>query len=170
MADDVATGSAHTRLLGARLAELAGNSGVTVACAESLTSGAIASRLGAAEGSGAWFRGGVVAYSRAVKHGLLGVPDGPVVCEAAVRAMAESVSRLLDADLTVAVSGVGGPGDQDDEPPGSVWFAVHGGNRTDVERRQFGGGPEQVLENTVVHALTLLVDRAHTLTGRPRAG
>ena len=58
-----------------------------MACAESLTSGAIASALGAAENASEWFRGGVVAYASGVKHDLLHVPPGPVVSAPAARAI-----------------------------------------------------------------------------------
>ena len=106
------------------------------------------------------FRGGIVAYSRSVKHGLLKVPEGPVVCEAAARAMAEHTARLLDADLVVAVTGAGGPDPQDGRPSGTVCFATTGPGGTRYEERYFEGDPEKVLAKTVRHALTLLVDRA----------
>lgn len=71
------------------LAAVADRTGIRVAVAESLTSGQLAAALGAANNSGEWFRGAVVAYSRAVKHHVLGVPEGPVVSEASAGAMAE---------------------------------------------------------------------------------
>jgi len=95
-------------------------SGRTLAVAESLTGGLLASVFARASGSSEWFRGGVVAYSSAVKHDLLDVPEGPVVSAAAARAMASGAGRLLGADVAVAVTGVGGPGQQDGEPPGTV--------------------------------------------------
>ena len=65
-----------------------------VAAAESLTSGRVAAQLGAAPEAAEWFRGGLVAYHDQVKHGLLGVPDGPVVCDRAARQMARGAARL----------------------------------------------------------------------------
>ncbi|MEU8900551.1 CinA family protein [Nocardia sp. NPDC048505] len=143
-----------------RLATVAAESGLSIAVAESLTAGNLAAALGAAPGAGDWFRGGIVAYSRAVKHDLLKVPPGPVVCEAAARAMADGVRSLLEADLAVAVTGAGGPDPQDREPPGSVWFAVATVDGTVATHRQFDGPPEQVLEHTVDHALALLLAAA----------
>ncbi|MGC4938171.1 CinA family protein [Kribbella sp. DT2] len=52
---------------------------LTVAVAESLTSGSLACQLGAATDASDWFAGGVVAYTTAVKVGVLGVDPGPVV-------------------------------------------------------------------------------------------
>ena len=55
---------------------------------------------------------------------MLGVPEGPVVSEAAVRAMAEGAARVLRADCAIAVTGVAGPTSQDGEEPGVVWMAT----------------------------------------------
>ena len=76
--------------------------GHTLAVAESLTGGLLASAFARASGSSAWFRGGIVAYSSAVKYDVLEVPDGPVVSEAAAVAMARSAGRLLRCRLRPA--------------------------------------------------------------------
>ncbi len=141
------------------LAEVVRRRGLTVAVAESLTAGQIATALGAAPESAEWFRGGIVAYSAEVKHKVLGVPQVPVVSETAAKAMAEGVNSLLGATLSVAVTGVGGPGPQDGEPAGSVWFALADDSVT-ASHRQFDGDPEQVLEQTVQRALELLLEAA----------
>src|SRR4051812_48833777 len=112
----------ETRDLAEQIAEIARQDSLTIAVAESLTAGRLAAALGAAPAAADWFSGGVVAYSRHVKHTVLGVPDGPVVCKSAADAMAVGVRSLMDADLTVAVTGAGGPDPQDGHPPGSVWF------------------------------------------------
>jgi nicotinamide-nucleotide amidase len=96
----------------------------TLAAAESLTGGLLASAFARASGAGEWFRGGIVAYSSEVKYDLLDVPGCPVVGEAAAAAMARGAGRMLEADVAVAVTGVGGPDSQDGEPPGTVWVAT----------------------------------------------
>jgi nicotinamide mononucleotide (NMN) deamidase PncC len=48
-----------------------------------------------------------------VKFDVLGVPEGPVVSEAAVGAMAVGAAHVLHADVTIAVTGVAGPDPQD---------------------------------------------------------
>ncbi len=63
--------------------------GLTLGLAESLTGGLAASRLVNVPGASRWFRGSVVSYASEVKFDVLGVPEGPVVSEAAARAMAE---------------------------------------------------------------------------------
>lgn len=91
-----------------------------MAVAESLTAGKIAGVLGAPPAAARWFRGGVVAYSTEVKHQVLGVPDVPVVSVVSATAMARGVVALMDADIAVAVTGVGGPDAEDSELTGSV--------------------------------------------------
>src|SRR3954451_14054851 len=78
--------------------------GRTLAVAESLTGGLLANAFARAPGSGEWVRGGIVAYSSAVKYDMLEVPEGPVVSEAAAVAMARGAGRLLEADVAVAVT------------------------------------------------------------------
>jgi nicotinamide mononucleotide (NMN) deamidase PncC len=118
-----------------RDADLAGaalkHSGRTLAVAESLTGGLLSSAFARASGSGEWFRGGIVAYSSAVKYDLLDVPGGPVVSETAAVAMARGAGRLLEADVAVAVTGVGGPDPRTTSlpapygsPPGLISWAV----------------------------------------------
>ncbi|MBS9373687.1 CinA family protein [Rhodococcus sp. B50] len=158
--DDVVEGTDTSDELIEQLAQLASDKELTLGCAESLTAGTLAARLGAAKGSSDWFRGGIVAYSREVKYGLLDVPEGPVVSETAARTMAESTSRLLGAEIVVAVSGAGGPDPQDGRPPGTVCFATTGPDGTRSEEQRFDGDPEKVLAQTVRHALSLLVERA----------
>ncbi len=147
-----------------QLAELAKRRTLTVAVAESLTAGNLAAALGAAADSAQWFRGGVVAYSTEVKRRVLGVPDIPVVSEDAAIAMAQGVRSLMDADFAVATTGVGGPGPQDGEEPGSVWFAVASRRDARAAHRRFDGEPAEVLDRTVRHAVELLLSAARSRT------
>jgi len=142
-------------LVGAVLKDGAG----TLAVAESLTGGLLASAFARAPGSGAWFRGGIVAYSRSVKHDLLSVPDGPVVSEAAGATMAREAARLLRADVAVAVTGVGGPGPQDGERPGTVWVATWPGHLGTPVLLRLAGSPESICEQACAEAAGILGKR-----------
>lgn len=126
-----------------------------IGVAESLTGGNIAARLSRAPSSGDWFSGGIIAYRPEVKHHLLQVPDGPVVCAGAAEAMATSSARLLEAELVVAVTGEAGPQSQEDEP-GRVWFGIYDGGEATSSCRQFYGEPAEIVTATVTFALTLL--------------
>ena len=105
--------------------------GATLAVAESLTGGLIASRLVNVAGASTWFRGGVVTYASQVKFDLLHVPEGPVVSPEAAKAMARGVRELFGADLGLSVTGVAGPEEQDGLAPGTVFVGLDLG--TDVE-------------------------------------
>jgi nicotinamide-nucleotide amidase len=114
--------------------------GLTLAVAESLTGGLVASRLVNVRGASTWFRGGIVAYAGEVKRDLLGVPPGPVVSEEAALAMAVGVRRRLGTDVGIGVSGVAGPDPQDGEPPGTVYLAVSGGGEPGANTGAAGEG------------------------------
>lgn len=133
--------------------------GRTLAVAESLTGGLLASAFARAPGASEWFRGGVVAYASAVKHDLLDVPGGPVVSKAAALAMARGAARLLAADFALAVTGVGGPGPQDGEPPGTVWTATWPDQLGEAVLLRLSGSPESICEQVCTQTVRLLRER-----------
>lgn len=143
-----------------RLVEAVRASGVTIAVAESLTSGKLASALGAASDASEWFRGGVVAYASEVKFDVLGVTRGPVVSESCAHEMAEGVRHLLGADIGVAVTGVGGPGPDDGVAAGTVFGAIQTPDSLIVREWHFDGGPSAVLDATISATLDLLTRAA----------
>lgn len=131
---------------------------ITVAVAESLTGGLLSSALARAEEASGWFRGGVVAYASEVKHEVLRVRPGPVVAEDAAEEMARHVAAHLGADVGLAVTGVGGPDDQDGQPPGTVWMAVSTPAGTTTHGHRFAGDPGAVCDATVHVALGHLLE------------
>jgi nicotinamide-nucleotide amidase len=115
----------------AQLVRLLGQQGRTVAVAESLTGGLVASTIVGVPGASAVFRGGVVAYATEVKASVLGVDAGLLERVGAVDPdvadeMAYGVARLLGADYGIATTGVAGPDPQDDQAVGTVWISVVG--------------------------------------------
>jgi nicotinamide-nucleotide amidase len=140
------------------LSRLVQRAGLSIAVAESLTGGQLSAALAAAPEAASWFRGGIVAYNAEVKYELLGVPRGPVVTECAASAMAAGACRVLRADVAVAVTGVGGPGPEEGQPPGTVWFALHHGPSRHTRLERFAGDPAAVLRQTRARATSLLAD------------
>lgn len=102
----------------------------TLSTAESCTAGMIGARLTDAAGSSAFFTGGIIAYSNAVKRQQLGVSEADLqqhgaVSETVVRAMARGARERLGSDYSLAVSGISGPdGGTVDKPVGTTWIAV----------------------------------------------
>ncbi len=139
-----------------RIADIAQQRGLTIAIAESLTGGAIAQALAKAPDAGSWFAGGVVAYTVATKSRVLGVPEGPVVNAPTARRMAEGVRELTGADIALAVTGVGGPGEEEGQPAGTVFLAIVTADSTRVSEFAFDGEPASVVEQTLAAALHAL--------------
>lgn len=119
--------------LGSEAARHLSGQGWMLATAESCTGGLLAHTLTNMDGSSAWFHGGVVCYSNALKSGLLGVEPGMLaeqgaVSEAVVLAMAQGALRLPGMPegrgCSVAISGIAGPtGGTREKPVGTVWMA-----------------------------------------------
>lgn len=130
---------------------------LTVGLAESLTGGLAASRLVNVPGASRWFRGSVVSYATEVKNEVLGVPEGPVVSEAAARAMADGARRVLGADVGLAITGVAGPDSQDGQPPGTVFVGLaRPGRSTEAVGFTVPGDRDRVRQYATIAALDLL--------------
>lgn len=98
--------------------------GSTLAVAESVTGGLIGGRITNVSGSSSVFRGGVVSYASGVKFDVLGVTPGPVVSESAAIEMARGVRNVLKSSVSLAVTGVAGPEEQDGRPVGTLCIGV----------------------------------------------
>jgi len=131
--------------------------GLTLAVAESMTGGLIASRLVAVPGASQWFRGAVVAYDASVKRSVLGLGEGPVVTREAAAAMAEGVRRVLGSDVGLATTGVAGPSEQEGRPAGTlvVGLALPGCDAQATELR-VPGDRERARQLATISALNLL--------------
>ena len=101
-----------------------------IATAESCTGGLVAAALTEIAGASAVVDRGFVTYSNQAKQTLLGVPahmiaDRGAVSEPVARRMAEGALAAASAELTVAVTGVAGPGGgTEDKPVGLVYISV----------------------------------------------
>ncbi|HJP16491.1 MAG TPA: competence/damage-inducible protein A [Acidimicrobiales bacterium] len=130
--------------------------GLTLATAESMTGGLIASRLTDVPGSSKAFLGSVVSYANTVKHEILNVAEGPVVSEQAVLAMANGVCELLGADVSVAVTGVAGPEPQEGNQPGLVWIGTSVDGELKATKVQFPYDRTMARQLTAITALDIL--------------
>ncbi len=144
------------------IGELLHRRGETVAVAESATGGMLGERLTLAPGSSAYFLGGFITYSNAMKIELLGVsPEtlehhGAVSAEAA-EAMAIGARRRTGATFALSVTGVAGPDPgTDDAPKGTVYVGIAGPDGTRSVHRQFIGDRTRVRTFAVQMALDLL--------------
>lgn len=136
-----------------------------LATAESCTGGMIAAACTDLAGSSEWFERGFVTYSNDAKTASLGVDAALIAQHGAVsaivaRAMAFGAVRHSLASVSVAVTGIAGPGGgSPDKPVGTVWFAWQVDGRLSSETRRFDGDRASVRRQAVDHALRRLVEK-----------
>jgi len=137
-----------------------------IATAESCTGGLISSALTSIPGSSEVFDRSFITYSYASKTEMLGVSadllsDFGAVSEEVALAMAQGALTRSAAHLTIAVTGVAGPGASAAKPEGLVWFASAMENApTSAEMVAFGPlGRDTVRQRSVEHALKMLQHR-----------
>jgi PncC family amidohydrolase len=138
--------------------------GWTVAVAESCTGGLLGAALTAVPGSSRYVRGGVIAYDNDVKRALLEV-DGDVlerhgaVSQEVALAMARGARRRLETDVGVGITGVAGPGaEEDGKPAGLVYVAVATPAADRVVRLDEDRGREANRAAAVTAALRLVLE------------
>lgn len=144
--------------------------GLVVATAESCTGGWVAQAITHTTGSSAWFDRGFITYSNAAKVDLLGVlPEtlaqhGAVSLETAAQMACGATAHSL-ASLSVAITGIAGPGGGSaDKPVGTVCFGWCLRNEPpSSERRLFAGDREAIRRQSVIHALSGLIERARNM-------
>jgi nicotinamide-nucleotide amidase len=152
----VAVGDEELQSTVEAIAEAASEKELTVAVAESLTSGTVAKTLGAGPNASSWFAGGVVAYQPEVKFAVLGVDEGPVVTERCASQLAAGVKKMFGVDAVVSATGVGGPDPSEGKPAGTVVICGNGPGGEVVRELHVAGDPDQVLDGTVRAAVELL--------------
>lgn len=135
---------------------------LTISTMESCTGGMVAARLINVPGVSEVFKAGYVTYSNKAKRKVLGVKQSTLKKYTAVSAkvaeeMAQGVSLLTKADVTLSVTGIAGPdGGTEEKPVGLVYIGCSVKGRTKVMEYHFDGSRMKIRESTVVAALTLL--------------
>ncbi|GBE43779.1 nicotinamide-nucleotide amidohydrolase PncC [bacterium BMS3Bbin10] len=147
-----------------QLLETLRGKGLTLTCAESCTGGLVCAYLTEIPGASDVVERGFVTYSNAAKSEMLGVPSQMIeahgaVCEEVADAMAQGALANSHADVSVAVTGVAGPGGGSAEKPVGLVIiaATRRGGRVVHERCTFGDiGRSEVRELTVAEAFRLV--------------
>lgn len=132
-----------------------------VVTVESCTGGWIGKILTDQAGSSEWFSGGLITYSNESKIRLLNIPAalleerGAVSTEVAA-AMAMGVHQYFNHCISIAVSGIAGPGGGSNEKPvGTVCIATGFAKNVTTKRFLFEGDREQVRYETVRQAIIM---------------
>jgi nicotinamide-nucleotide amidase len=140
------------------------DSGLSIVTAESCTAGMISAVLSRADGAGEVLHGGFVTYTKAHKNAALDVSadllrEHGAVNEDVVKQLAAGALKNSPASLSLAVSGVLGPEeDEDGNPVGLVYFCcLKLGGQPVVVREEFGKKePDQLLNLTIDRAFDLI--------------
>ena len=136
-----------------------------MATAESCTGGLIAGACTDLPGSSEWFERGFVSYSNRAKLDMLSVAPESLrahgaVSETVAEEMARGACEHTPAQVSVAVTGIAGPGGGSEEKPvGTVCFAWCVNGSVTSQTMLFAGNRAEIRQATVRHALQGLLDR-----------
>lgn len=133
--------------------------------AESCTGGGLAYWLTSLPDSSAWFERGFVTYSNEAKIEQIGVnpltlDSCGAVSEATAREMAEGALEKSNANLSIAITGIAGPGGGTKaKPVGLVWIAISQQDfGTEISENLFAGTRTEIRNQSIQKALETLLD------------
>jgi nicotinamide-nucleotide amidase len=134
---------------------------IMVVTAESCTGGMIAEALTSVAGSSSWFDRAYITYSYESKREMLGIHESTIqhhgsVSEECVSEMVLGALQQSHAQVSVACSGIAGPGGgTPDKPVGTVWlaWARQGCPEIVTKLMHFEGDRQAVREKTTIAAL-----------------
>lgn len=134
----------------------------TLALAESCTGGYISSLFTSIPGASEIFKGAIVPYTNLSKHTLLQVDESLFttvgsVSKEVVEQLAPHVMQKFDADYSIAISGIAGPGGGTPEKPvGTVWVAVANRKKIISQKFLFGDNRQRNIIMTSSAAINML--------------
>lgn len=150
----------------ARALALAGDAGIRLATAETVTAGLVSACLTSVSGASRIFERGFVLYHDSAKATGLGVPEDVAAQHGAVSAeithgLAAGALQHSGAGAAVAVTGYAGPGGGNAQNPVGTIFvaAARTGKPTLVERHVFPGDRNAVRLAAVGAAIDVLIKR-----------
>ena len=136
---------------------------LTLTTVESCTGGLLSALLTEIPGSSDVFSHGYITYANAAKQSMVGVDEALLktygaVSEEVARAMAEGALKTSGADISVAITGIAGPGGATaGKPVGLVHIAsARNGFSTFHVAQQFSGDRVTVRSQAVIASLELL--------------
>ena len=144
-----------------------------IATAESCTAGLLSGRLTEVPGASSVFECGIAAYSKEIKHQMLGVPASVLEERGAVSpetagAMAVGACRVSGADIGIGITGVAGPDTSEGKAVGTVYIALADKKRVWVKKVFAGHGEEdreQIRNRATSFALDMARRYLETLPG-----
>lgn len=130
--------------------------GLTVAFAESCTAGLLASEFVRAKGSSDVLKGSLVVYHPEAKQKLLSVKRATLDLYTAesqqvTNEMAMGLKKQLDADISIATTGLAGEGGSEttEKPVGTMFVSIMYDGKAEEFREVFKGNPESIRKQLV---------------------
>jgi nicotinamide-nucleotide amidase len=145
-----------------KTAELLLEKNITIAVAESLTGGMVASRLISYPGISEVFIEGFVTYSNETKMNTLNVKRETLekygaVSEETAKEMAYGAAQAAGTDIGVSTTGIAGPdGGSDEKPVGLAYVCVYYKGKFNVNKILATGSREIVRDRAATSALDLV--------------
>lgn len=146
-----------------RIAQLLKSHNLKITCAESCTGGLISGRLVNVPGISESYEAGIVTYANEAKERFLKVSSQMLAEYGAVspqvaEAMAKGALAFAGAEVSIAVTGIAGPGGgSPGKPVGLVYMACCVKGEVALEKHIFHGDRRAVRESTVEAALELVL-------------
>jgi nicotinamide-nucleotide amidase len=157
-----------------QILDIAKQNNIMIAAAESCTGGMVMAALTDIAGSSAVAERGFVTYTNAAKMQMLGVKAATLevfgaVSEEVAAEMAKGALTHSEAQLSVAITGIAGPGGSDHKPEGRVCFGLHYGKGSATQTVEFGAiGRANVRAAARDHALEMLLTRLRFIVSKMR--
>ena len=132
-----------------------------ITTAESCTGGMIASSIVSVSGSSNIFKSSFVTYSNKMKTQLLKIPSEIIeingaVSEVVAKNMAMNILDILESDISIAVTGIAGPGGGSKcKPVGLVWIGIGTHSSTIAKKYLFNGNRLEIRQKTTLESLKL---------------
>ncbi|MFZ9780544.1 MAG: CinA family protein [Candidatus Nanopelagicaceae bacterium] len=147
--------------LAAKVIDLLRERRQTISCAESITGGAITSKLVSVAGASDVLLGSIIAYSKEIKISQLGlsaelIDDKGLVSKEVAIAMAKGARQRLGSSWAISSTGSAGPTALDGSSPGEIWIAILGPDRQESVKFSLNGARQEVISGAVESAITLL--------------
>ncbi|NCP02201.1 MAG: CinA family nicotinamide mononucleotide deamidase-related protein [Deltaproteobacteria bacterium] len=136
--------------------------GLRLSLAESCTGGLLSHLLTSVAGSSDFFERAGITYADAAKIDWLGVPRDIIAQQGAVSAecataMAQGLRAVTGTDLTLAITGIAGPGGGSlDKPVGTVFLALAAEDLCQVRGYQFHGDRQKIQRMSAFMAMEWL--------------
>ena len=137
---------------------------LTIAFAESATSGRLCAEFSLTPESGNVLKGGIVCYNASVKEEILKVPvplilkhtpESPEVTEK----MAIGLKKLMKSDIHIAITGLttSGGSETPEKPVGTMFIHFLMDNKSIALRMQFKGRANEIIRKTVNSVAQLIL-------------